>query len=278
MLRLIRVIALKIVVLTLVSACGGGGGGGASAPAAVPVTVTFGATEISSTFYQHPSTALFGSYVPPASVKATFGALPPGEIYPVVVVDKAVFASVGVVQNEGNAYTASFTPEVTLAPGTYTGVVSLQLFKDSAHTMPYLLTGGTLPYKLVVTPRLSITVRIDGIPKPEAWHESSGSQVMMLNGSTIYWGYGAIPACTLTLKAGQRIEVESNIPVTWTGSGDLYPYGGMWPASVKTSTTLQQTVPALPDNIGGMTNNAFVSMPVNGNGQYGAGFCIDITK
>src|SRR5471032_1638471 len=102
MLRLIRVIALKIVVLTLVSACGGGGGGGASAPAAVPVTVTFGATEISSTFYQHPSTALFGSYVPPASVKATFGALPPGEIYPVVVVDKAVFASVGVVQNEGN--------------------------------------------------------------------------------------------------------------------------------------------------------------------------------
>jgi hypothetical protein len=219
------------------------------------------------------------------SVVATVGGtLPKGAIYPVIVLDKPIFTIHNIIQSGSATFTTSLTPDVTLAPGTYTGTITLHLYKDSGYSSQYPLTGGDLPYTLTVTPELQITVKIDGVVSTTIKPTSSNTGVMSIFSNTIYWTNSITPASVVTLKAGQVLELESNIPVDWSGAGDFYPYGSMWAPSVKTTTTFQQVVPALPEGVPIMTGNSFIATPVRPagagiySGQYGAGFIIDVTN
>jgi len=279
LLRLFRTIAFTWFGVMLPAGCGGGGGGGGSAQPQPTTTVTYGPTTLSATYFQHQSGLNSSAGAPSVSVDATFGgSLPTGTVYPVIVLDKPYFStSVEIVQSGSQSYGATLHPDVNLNPGTYTGTIRLHLFKDASYTSEYALSGGDLPYTLTVTPELAITVKIDGVVSTTIKPTSSNTAVMSINGNTIYWNPGSAPASVATLQAGQVLELESSIPVNWTGAGDLYPYGYMWPASTKTSMTFRQVVPSLPDGVPSMTGNSFIAMPVTGS-QYGAGFNIDVTN
>jgi hypothetical protein len=270
-LRLARLLPLLPVLLGL--ACGGGGGSG-SAPS---FTLHFTPDRLTAQYF-HNQHYLVNTYAAPAtaSVSGTIDPLPSGTLYVVLAFDAAVFVgnpSLNLLG--GNAFSLSLTPDATLAPGAYTGNITIQLFQDAALTKPYSVTGGTLPYTLTVDPELTVTATIDGVVAGVVF-SSSSTAVTDINGSTIYWNPSQ-PAAAFTLTPGQVLELQASVPVTWHSPDQFYPYGYLWQAPTITATTLTQTIAAPPDGIPGMTGNAYIAVPSAG-GQFGAGLIVDIQR
>jgi hypothetical protein len=254
-------------------ACGGGGGSG-SGPS---FTLHFTPGRLTAQYF-HNQHQLLNTSAPPvtAGVSGTIDPLPSGTLYVVLVLDAAVFVgepSVSLLG--GNAFTLSLTPDTNLAPGTYTGNISIQMFQDAARAKPYSVIGGTLPYTLTVAPELTVTAAIDGVAAGVVF-SSSHTAVTDINGSTIYWN-PLQPAAAFNLTTGQVLELRSSVPVTWHSPDQFYPYGYLWQAPTITATTLTQTIAPPPDGSPGLTGNAYIAVPSAG-GQFGAGLIVDIHR
>jgi hypothetical protein len=250
-------------------ACGGGGGGGG-----VPtITIAFDHPLTARYFHnQHAGLNAPNNVALTVSATGTVDPVPSGVIYVVLEVDQAVFTGAPGVDTRGtNGFILYLTPDVALAPGTYTGQIRVRIYQDAAATQPYQVVGGTLPYTLTVDPELTVTARVDGVPVGQVF-SSSSTAVTMIWGQTIYW-YPLTPAAAMTLHPGQLLELEASLPVTWYSPDQFYPYGSLWDAPVVTATTLSQTM--LPHSQSGMTGSAWIAMPVSGP-QYGAGLVIDV--
>jgi hypothetical protein len=252
-------------------ACGGGGGSGPG------FTLHFIPGRLTAQYF-HNQHYLVNTSAPlvTASVSGTIDPVPSGTLYVVLVLDAAVFVGAPSVSLlGGNAFSLSLTPDTNLAAGTHNGNISIQMFQDAARTMPYSVSGGTLPYTLTVAPELTVTTVIDGVVAGVTF-SSSSTAVTDINNSTIYWNPSQ-PATAFTLKPGQVLELRSSVPVTWHSPDQFYPYGSLWQAPTITATTLTQTIAAPPDGTSGMTGNAYIAVPSAG-GQFGAGLIVDIVR
>jgi hypothetical protein len=142
--RLCKNFMFGLSVAILLTACGGGGGG-TSDPG---TTVSFNPNPLSAACIQNQAGLDYS-----VTVVATFGGtLPTGIVYVVIAFDNPGFTTFMNILPSGNIYTAQLSPDSALAPGTYTGNVTVHLYKDSSFTSEYPLSGGTLPYTVTVTP------------------------------------------------------------------------------------------------------------------------------
>lgn len=272
---------LRILLPLAALACGGGGGGGGleDGPA---LNVHFAADQLTARFF-HDQAYLTNTYTQPlgVAVTGTVDPVPQGNIYVRVALDSPVFApDVGLAVTPPNGFRLVFKPLTSLAAGVYSGTINVQVFRDAAMTQPYRVSGGTLPYALTVDPELTIAVKIDGVLQAETFSSShyAVSNFNPLGYGTIYW-YGADePSATWTLHAGQVVELESSVPVTWYGPDRTAgPYGFWFSPPVVTETRIVQTMPdPTVHQTMGLRGSAFIAMPVDGRGQFGAGFTFDL--
>ncbi|MDQ0045447.1 hypothetical protein [Variovorax boronicumulans] len=85
----------------------------------------------------------------------------------------------------------------TLTAGTYKGNLQLQVCSDQNCSTEYGVNGRNLPYEITVLPAPKISASVNGKP---------------LTSSTQ----------TVALKAGDTVDLQSDMPVTWsTGSGGV---------------------------------------------------------
>lgn len=193
------------VSLATLSACGGGGGGGSGSNPAPSFSVAFQATSLTAKVFQGEvmgSTAFDSPDVEvDASVQANIPAGFSGSTYVRMVDTGQGFgkSSFSVVSHGDGTYSATLTPDVTLAPGTYTGNLSLQFCADQACSTPFTTTGGTLAYTVTVGAALAAQVYVNGT----------------LAGA-IQAGRGA--PLQVSAPVGAAIEITSNIPVQWNYS------------------------------------------------------------
>jgi hypothetical protein len=207
---------IAVFFSVMLAACGGGGSGDKSAPAGNAATaVTYNMSTATVSFFQNQKQySTTQAADPTISITATLSTLPSGTAYPVVAEDKAVFltGSTVVVRNSSTNFTATLVPDVTLSPGIYKGTLTLMLCKDQACSAQYPLTGATLPYVITVTPQLTATIKINGVIQP---------QPLKATKPGFY-----------TIRAGQTLEMDSNLPIQWN-----YPNNPGEPKVTPTSTT-----------------------------------------
>ncbi len=186
----------------------GGGGGSSNKPQGPPITVIVSPAAVS---YSYPD-GHQGFNKPQISVTATVNDLPNATIYPVVSATGNVLAAGPLpFRNNGDgSFTGSIFFNQDLQASTYTGNLILNLYTDSAHTIPYQVTGGTVPYTLTVTPGIVITAFVNGVQTPNS---------------------------SLNVKSGDVVSLSSSIPVDWTGSsGGLIASNGSQTQSSWTAT------------------------------------------
>jgi hypothetical protein len=265
-------LALLPLLLGLLG-CGGGGGSGSH----TDFTLSFTPGQLTARFF-HNQRYGDNTFDPPvtASVNGTITPIPSGNLYVVIALDFPVFTGTPTLTPlGGNAFSVALTPDGTLAAGTHSGTLKIDMYGDAALTKHYSVAGNMLPYTLTVDPELTVTAKIDGVAATTAF-SSSNTAVTAINGSTIYWNRGQ-PAAAFTLSPGKVLELQANIPVTWHSPDQFYPYGSLWSAPTVTSTTLTQTMAAPPDGTPGMTGNAYIAVPATGS-QFGAGLIVDIQR
>lgn len=268
--NLIRRLFLFLICGTLI-ACGGGG---ADSPPPSILTV-FSPPAIEASYFQNQDSGVnTNAQQPFLHVGVTLSPRPKGVIYATLTSDKPVFSKIEVDKYDFNdTPQLALTPILTLAPGTYTGTLTLKLFSDSMGAKQYSLSASTIPFTITVGKQLTLTVKIDGVVQP-AKLSNSQAAVSQINGNTIYW-YPKDPVSAYTLKPGQIVEVEANMPVSWRSPQSFYPYGYLWSVPQLTETTLRQVVAAPPNGSPGMVGSQFIAMPATGS-QWGTGFAIDI--
>jgi len=219
--------ALLACLVLSISACGGGGGGGGGGGfpvaglgpgAGVPtstggpnpsdlssagddaIAVTFdGSLDgffIASSNYPQPT---------PVLIKAKLSRDPVGTVYPVIVDSQQVLSTqwggFTVTKGPDGAYSGYLTPKAGMAPGVYSGKLQLRLCKDPACAAEYKLTGGEFPYKLEYAADVTLTAKLNGTPVKDIRGMTSVS-----SGKTMQF----------VALDGAVVQVESNIPVTWT--------------------------------------------------------------
>jgi len=220
---------LSALSMSPLVACGGGGGGGgdAATPASIEVSID-----------PAPLTAAWlDSWIPdPLTVTARLSVVPTGTVYPVVVLDQAVFVeeSVSVSQVDASTFSMNITPVSGLAVGEYTGTLTLRLCKDAACASEYTLVGGRLPYTLTVNPALVVTISIDGV----AQTHSGGIP------------YEATPGFPLTfdISSGVTVELNSHAPVQWIT--DTHGQDATITTLSSTPTTWRGTISGSPNATG----------------------------
>lgn len=268
--NLLRRLFLFLICGTLI-ACGGGGSD--SPPS--PILTVFSPSAIEASYFQNQNTGV-NTYAQQSAlhVGVSLSPIPTGVIYATLTSDKPVFSKIEVDRYGINSTPQLvLTPILTLAPGTYTGTLTLKLFSDSMLTKQYALSASTIPFTITVSKQLTLTVKIDGVVQP-AKLSNSQVAVSQINFNTVYWSPND-PVAAYTLKPGQIVEVEANMPVSWRSPQSFWPYGYLWSVPQLTETTLRQVVAAPPDGSPGMLGSQFIAMPATGT-QWGTGFAIDI--
>lgn len=216
---------LFAISLSVLSACGGGGG--SSSPSSIEVTLD-----------PKPLTASWlDRWVPgPLTITARLSAVPTGTVYPVVVLDQAVFVpeSVTVAQVDANTFSMNITPVNGLAVGEYSGNLTLRLCKDVACASEYTLVGGTLPYTLTVRPTLAVTVAIDGVLQTDF----AGDPYEALSDWPLAFDIGT----------GVTVELTSHAPVQWVT--DTHGQDATITTLSSTSTTWRGTISGSPNATG----------------------------
>ena len=264
-------LARRLALLPLLLGCGGGSG------SHTDFTLGFTPSQVTARFFhnQRSGENTFDTQVA-ASVNGTITPIPSGSLYVVIALDFPVFTGNPVLTAlGGNAFSVTLTPDSTLAAGTHSGVMKIDLYGDAALTKHYNVAGNMLPYTLTVDPELTVTAKIDGVAAPNVF-SSSNPAVTGINGSTIYWNHGQ-PAAAFTLPPGKVLELQASIPVTWHSPDQFYPYGSLWSAPTVTATTLTQTIAAPPEGTPGMVGNAYIAVPTLGS-QFGAGLIVDVQR
>jgi hypothetical protein len=245
---------LRFVVLAasaaVVSACGGGGGGTGGG---VPGGGTGGTGSGSNSFHLSFSPAALTAQVTQGAVEtgiivnATLSQQPTGTYYIVITADADVLdaANTYVYIQSPTSAAANVAPSCALTPGTYSGVLTVRLCADQSCTQQLPVSGNTLPYTFTVSPGLVVTAKVDGVPQP---------------------GFAA--ACTSNLGAvqvstnvGQKLELTSTQPVTWSAS-EVNSFGfPCWSGTTSDATTWSATIsergiPTYPGMLGGFSVSA----------------------
>lgn len=138
------------IMACVLGGCGGGGGGdnGYNDESWTNVSVSLSPTSISTTFSESGGT--------PAGVTITASLFDPPttSVYAYITADSNVFTAgpQTVTANGNGGYSATLSFNTSVAPGTYSGFLTLKLCKDSACASQYVVSGGTLPYTVTVTP------------------------------------------------------------------------------------------------------------------------------
>src|SRR5258705_2947950 len=200
--------------------CGGGGGSGSH----TDFTLGFTPGRLPARFFHNQR---FGdnTFAPPvtASVNGTITPIPSGSLYVVIALDFPVFTGAPTLTAlGGNAFSVTLTPDGTLAAGSHSGSLKIDMYGDAALTKHYNVAGNMLPYTLTVDPELTVTARIDDVAASTAF-SSSNTAVTPLNGSTIYSNPGQ-PAAPVPLSPGKRLQLQAKIPVTRPSPGPVYPH------------------------------------------------------
>lgn len=145
-----RLIA-SLCLLGAVAGCGGGGGSGGRSPAPVTPTPTPTATMTAQTgtmplqFSWLDETALM------ITGNVSWTNLPAGVHVVATDLGNHFGATKAQQVTVAGAYSLTMTGNPELAPGTYTGNVTVQACQDGACTKPFANTAVNLPYSLVVT-------------------------------------------------------------------------------------------------------------------------------
>lgn len=210
--------AAAALSVALLAACGGGGGGGD------------GDASHSVQFSPSPLTARWlDSHVAvePVTVTATFGSLPAGNIYPVVLMDEPHFVSeaVAVRRLSGTTFAVDLTPKAGLSAGVHTGSLTLQLCKDAQCASTYPLTGGSLPYQLTVSAALAVSIKVNdvvvsnGFGGPLTAYADDVISVDIASGVTVELNsHAEVDWVTSThQQEGHTITVLSSSPTRWRG-------------------------------------------------------------
>jgi hypothetical protein len=195
----LALISLGTILAGLVACGGGGGGGGSALPT---ITVTDNVSSLTATIFQ--GQGQFSPYVDPTLfVSGSINPMPSGITYAVFVFSGVGFnlADTTFTPMGGNSFQAGFEPDNTLAPSTYTGTITLHLYADSAYTQAYPVVNGSLPFTITVTPQLSVTILDD-----------TASTTLISNLTTQVYEQ----ACTINSR--DVVEIDSNLPMTWTGN------------------------------------------------------------
>jgi hypothetical protein len=255
------------------AACGGGDG--------PELHIHFASDELTARFF-HGQQAMVNTASPDVtcSVGGTVDPVPQGEIHVAIVPDAPVLKSnVGLSATPPNGFGLTLMPATDLAPGTYVGSIEVQAFQDAALTQPYRVSGGTLHYAFTVDPQLTISAKIDGVLQTQTFTSSQPAvtQVNPSSVSTIYWQYGTPPLVSWKLHAGQVLELEANMPVTWYGPDRTSAsFGYLFPLPTVTSTTFRQTLPSPATTpFGAVYGASYLAMPV-APGQWGTGLRLDL--
>lgn len=181
---------LSLVLILALSGCGGGGGGGSSGPDTWqgPIAIAFNPSSI-----EVRTVAPYNDDLVP--LKAAVTNLPPETVYPRITIDKPVFetGNIVVVENADGTYGGHLQVLLSLAPGTYSGTVTLQLCKDQNCKSQFPTTGETLPYSVTIEEPLKLSTVVDGpsfdasyaiqIPTGGAFHITSDTPVTWKKGS-----------------------------------------------------------------------------------------------
>jgi hypothetical protein len=226
--------ALLAFAIAALGACGGGGSSSSGAGSTD--------TTIAVTLSPDPLTATteIGTGVP-VTATATLSPLPVGNVFVVVVFDRPVIqtGALQVTSNPNGSYSATFQTDSTLAVGTYSGTLTLELCKDAQCASEYPLSGATLPYTFTVLDQVKLTAT-----------DAAGGAVPTNSAGTEY-----------EVHSGDQVTVTSNTPVRWVASApDL---GGTLTPMATTTTTWIGAITGPATGIGGLSANA-VALPADG--------------
>lgn len=189
------VAALSILALAACGGGGGGGNGGSGAGAAADAQVRFDVSRLQVKAFQGQQYDV-NAFEPAAVV---LGAQVDGElsgtVYAVVGDSGKGFAGapIEVVRSGPGNYNATLTPDVNLAPGSYSGELVLRLCKDSACAREYSVAGGSIDYRVTILPQLEGTVLVNGA-----------------RAGVVRPGRVDLP---VALTNGSVVEIRTNIPV-----------------------------------------------------------------
>jgi hypothetical protein len=223
---------LAALALTALASCGGGGGGdGSSDAAGDSVTVSFGVASLQATAFQNQQANTNASQDASVTVEVTEVAstgTPPAVAYAVVQDTGGAFTGAGLqVMRTADGFRATFAPNVTLAPGTYSGNLVLHVCKDQACAQEVAVHGGTLPYTVTILPQLQVTVFVNGTAA-----------------GTVRSGRVALP---LSMADGTTVEIRSSVVMQVNySSGPGFVTVTVDPASTSTDWKAVLARPAFP--------------------------------
>lgn len=225
--------ALLSCLVLSIAACGGGGGGGGGGGIA-PVALGLGGTTSpaagggSTSPNPNPNPepvagdaaiavtfegSLDGSFIlssnyprpSPVLIKAKLDREPTGTVYPVIVDSQQIldtrFGALTVARGSDGTYSGLLTPNMQATPGVYSGKLQLKLCKDAACAAEYQVTGGDLAYSIEFLADVKLTAKVNGVGIT-----GLGGLTSVSSGQTLQF----------VAVAGSAVEVDSNIPVTWT--------------------------------------------------------------
>jgi hypothetical protein len=133
---------------------------------------------------------------------------PSGPVYPMLIDPQQVlddrYGPVTASRQSGGTYLIYLIPKWQSVFGEYSGNLELKLCKDARCTSEYKITGGALPYKFEFRPDVTLTAKLNGAPVTDlrGFTKVTSGQTMEFLAPT-----------------GATVEIESNMPVTWTVGG-----------------------------------------------------------
>lgn len=218
----------------LLSACGGGGSGDSS------IALSYSVARLEATFFQHQQMYVNAEVEPEVSVDVTATGNVQGTVYVQVVDNDQAFAGnpVAIIDQGGGRVTATLRAHSELAPGTYSGTLTVSLCKDPACTGKYSVSGSTLPYTITITAQMSVSVMVDGEQVATA---TSGSDVI-----------------TIFYTPHTSIEIQSNVDMD-VGTQDQ---PGSYTFYVDPLSTAQDWQGRI-DTTSGLIPGTFVSLAAN---------------
>jgi len=207
---------LSIVSLALILACGGGGGGNNSG-----ITIYKDQPTISASVFQGQGTYQ-NSTITPTVLAGTYSPVPAALLYPYVTASAPGFVALDStvdIYNNGT-FSASFTPDSSLAPGTYPGTISVKVFQDAAMTIPIAVTGGSVPFTVTVTRPLVVNVLYQAGSLNGVSPTNNNGSINIPDGTTIEFdSINQIPFTVMYSSGAVGLPAVSNIVTsqyTWT--------------------------------------------------------------
>lgn len=219
----IAFLSLPSAALALTLACGGGGGG--SSAGAPSITITPNQTSISATLYQGQG-SYHGSTLSQVMVSGAYSPVPASEAYPEILSSGVGFVLADTrLFLENGYFTAYFTPDATLAPGTYEGTWSFKLYQDSAMTQAYTVHGGSIPFTVTVTPFLSVNLNAGGTAISGITPANNNQALTVPEGTVIEFDSTASIPISVSYSSGpnmvQVVNPLGNGTDTWTATLSL---------------------------------------------------------